>query len=143
MRAWRVILVVSGILVGLFGAVQLLAGTPFTNLLILAGWMIGAVVIHDGLIAPAVVAVGWAVGRVVPARGRRYLQAFLIAGGLVTAIAIPLIARRDTQEPSKAILQQNYAANLTVLLGLLAAASLLAYAAQVARDHRRRVTANE
>jgi hypothetical protein len=135
--AWRIILMTSGVVVGLLGAVQLLVGTPVTNLLVLAGWMIGAVVIHDGVLAPVVVAVGWAVGRVVPARARRYLQAFLVAGGLVTIVAVPLIARRGTQETAKAILQQNYGANLTLLLGLFAAGSLLAYAAQVAADQRR------
>ncbi len=134
MRAWRIGLAACGILAGLFGAVQLIVSTPWVNLLILAGWMIGAVVIHDGLIAPLVVSVGWAIGRVVPARARRYLQIFLIAGGLVSAIAIPLIARRGTQEPSKAILQQDYGTNLSVLLGLFAGVSLLAYAAHVARD---------
>ena len=134
MRAWRVVLAVCGVLVGLFGAVQLIVGTPWTNLLILAGWMIGAVLIHDGVIAPVVVSVGWGIGRVVPARARRYLQVFLIAGGLVSAIAIPLIARRGTQEASKAILQQDYGTNLSVLLGLFAGVSLLAYAAHVARD---------
>ena len=136
MRAWRVGLAVCGILAGLFGAVQLIVGTSLANLLVLAGLMIGVVVIHDGVIAPVVVSVGWAIGRVVPARARRYLQIFLIAGGLVTAIAIPLIARRGTQEPSKAILQQDYGTNLSVLLGLIAGVSLLAYAAQVAHDQR-------
>jgi hypothetical protein len=136
MLAWRIILMTCGIVLGLFGIVQLLVGTPVTNLLVLAAWMIGAVVIHDGALAPAVVAVGWAVGRVVPARARRYLQAFLVAGGLVTLVAVPLVARRDTQETSKAILQQNYGVNLTLLLGLLAAGSLLAYAAQLAADQR-------
>ena len=136
MLAWRIILMTSGTVVGLFGALRLLVGTPVTNLLVLAAWMIGAVVIHDGILAPVVVAVGWAVGRVVPARARRYLQAFLVSGGLVTIVAVPLVARRGTQETAKAILQQNYGAHLTLLLGLLAAGSLLTYAAQVAADQR-------
>ena len=60
----------------------------------------------------------------------------MIAGGLVTVIAIPLILRRDSQPRSKAILQQNYAGSLTILLAIIAAASLVAYAVHVAQDQR-------
>jgi hypothetical protein len=137
MRAWRIGLAVAGILVGLYGVGRLLVGAGFVNLLILAGWLIGAVILHDAVLAPAVVAVGWTLGRLVKPRARRWLQAFLIASGLVTVIAIWLIARRGTQEPAKAILQQDYLANLTLLLGLIAGVSLLGYLVQVAGDRRR------
>ena len=55
-------------------------------------------------------------------------------GALVTVIAIPMIYRRGHQPQVKAILQQNFGGNLTVLLGIIAAVSLLLYALQVARD---------
>ena len=95
-----------------------------------------ALVIHDGVLAPVVVAVGWAVAHVVPARARRYLQAGLVAAALVTVVAVPLIYRQDTQPAVKAILRQDYGGNLTLLLGIIAAASLLLYAAHVARFRR-------
>lgn len=138
MRAWRIGLSVAGILLALFGAVNIFATVPFGALIVLALWMIGAVIIHDGIIAPATVTIGWALAKVIPPRARRYVQAFLISGGLITIIAIPLILRRNTQPVSKAILQQNYAGNLTVLLGIIAGLSLLAYAAHVAHDQRPR-----
>ena len=70
-----------------------------------------------------------------PPRARRYLQGFLVTGGLVTIIAIPMIHRRDSQPKSKAILQQNYGGHLTLLLSIIAVFSLLAYAQRVVRDH--------
>lgn len=140
MRRWRMLPSVAGILLAAFGAFRLVTTVPIGALAILAVWLIGAVLVHDGVIAPATVLIGWIIGRFIPPRARRYLQTFLIAGGLVTIIAIPLILRRNTQPASKAILQQNYAGNLTLLLGLLAAASLLAYCANVASDHRRTTT---
>ena len=136
MKAWRIAFAVSGLLLGLFGVFRLVTEVPIGNLLVLAGWMIGAVVIHDGLLSPAVVAVGWFIGHAVPSRGRRYVQGGLIAGGLITAVAIPLILRAGQEPASKAILRQNFGGNLTILLGVVAAVSLLLYAVRVARDPR-------
>ena len=133
MRAWRISLATAGILLGLYGVFRLLTNVGFVELLVLAAWLIGAVVIHDGILSPAVVAVGWFLARRVPPRGRRYLQGFLVIACLMTVIAVPLMLRKDSQPESKAMLLQSYGGNLTVLLALAAALSLLLYAIQVAR----------
>ena len=133
MRAWRISLATAGILLGLYGVFRLLTNVGFVELLVLAAWLIGAVVIHDGIMSPAVVAVGWFLARTVRPRARRYLQGFLVVGGLMTVIAVPLMLRKDTQPVSKAMLLQSYGANLTLLLALAAALSLLLYAIRVAR----------
>jgi len=132
-RAWRISLATAGILLGLYGVFRLLTNVGFVELLVLAAWLIGAVVIHDGILSPAVVAVGWFLARTVQPRARRYLQGFLVVGGLMTVIAVPLMLRKDTQPVSKAMLLQSYGANLTLLLALAAALSLLLYAIRVAR----------
>ncbi len=134
MRAWRIGLGVAGILLGLYGAVNLLTGVDIGTLLVLALWLVGAVVIHDGVLSPAVLGVGWALHRWVPVRARRYTQAGLIAGGLITVVATPMILQQGAEPASKALLRQNFGGNLTLLLGLVAAASLVLYAARVARD---------
>ena len=72
--------------------------------------------------------------RLVPDRGRRYLQAALIMAVPVTVIALPLIYRQGSQPPSKALLLQNFTANLGLLLGIIAALCLVGYAIRVARD---------
>ncbi len=136
MRGCRIGLGVAGILLMLFGAFRLFTEITPADLIVLAVWLIGALVIHDGILSPAVVAVGWAVSRVTPPRARRYLQAGLIMAAIVTVIAIPMIYRRDSQPKSKAILQQNFGVNLTVLLALIAAGTLIAYAVAAARRPR-------
>lgn len=133
MRRWRYALVAAGVLLLLYGGVRLVAEVP-AALPGLVLWMVGIVVIHDGLISPLVVGVGWLLARTVPPSGRRYLQTALVVGGLITIIAIPLIARRGTQPPAKALLLQNYGANLAILLGLVAALNLTAYLVTAARD---------
>ncbi len=132
MRAWRIALGSAGVLLGLYGVFRLLTNVGFVELLVLAAWLIGAVAIHDGVLSPLVLAVG-GLTRTVPPRARRYLQGFLVVGGLMTVIAIPLMLRRDSQPVSKAMLQQNYSGNLTLLLSLAAGMTLLLYAARVAR----------
>lgn len=132
MRRWRIGLGTAGVLLGLFGVFRLVTQIPFSDLAVLACWLIGAVVIHDGVLSPVVIAIGAAVARV-PARGRRYLQAALIAGACVTVVALPMIYRRNTQPRQKAILLRNYAGNLAILLGIIAALTLVAYAVRVAR----------
>jgi hypothetical protein len=131
----RLALGAAGVLLGMFGLFRLVTQIPGSDLVVLALWLIGAVLIHDGILSPIVVGIGWTVTRIAPPRARRYLQAAIVAAAMVTVIAIPMIYRRDSQPRSKAILQQNYGGNLTLLLAIIAGASLLLYAVRVARDH--------
>lgn len=138
MKAWRIILVAAGIGLGLFGAFRLLTQIPVANLVVLAVWLAAAIVIHDGLLSPAVVGLGWLLRRHVPDRGRRHLQVALVVAGMVTVVAVPMIVLRGSQPPAKALLLQNYGLNLTVLLALVAVVTLALYAVRVARDRERR-----
>ena len=102
--------------------------------MVLAIWLAAAIVIHDGLLSPAVIGLGWLLRQRVPDRGRRYLQVGLVVAGLITVIAVPMVVLRGSQPPAKALLLQNYGLNLTVLLALVAVVSLALYAVRVARD---------
>lgn len=50
-------------------------------------WIVGADLAHDLLLAPVAIAVGWAVGRVVPGWLRPPVQAGLVATGVLLLIA--------------------------------------------------------
>jgi hypothetical protein len=134
MRVWRIVLGVVGIGIGTYGISQLLTQIPRQTLVLLALWLIAALIIHDGLLSPAVVGVGAVLRRHVPDRGRRYLQFGLIMAAMVTVIAVPLIYRAHTQPPAKALLLQDFGINLTVLLAAIGGGTLVAYAIRVARD---------
>jgi hypothetical protein len=137
MKIWRIILAVVGIGVGTYGIFQLLTQLPWQTLGLLALWLIAALIIHDGLLSPAVVGVGSVLRRYVPDRGRRYLQLGLIMAAMVTVIAVPLIYRANTQPPAKALLLQDFGINLTVLLAAIGGGTLIAYAIRVAQDRSR------
>lgn len=136
MKAWRIILAVAGIALLGFGVFRLLSEIPTHSLLILAVWLVAALVLHDALLAPSVVGVGWLLRRYVPDRGRRYVQVALIMIAFVTLIAIPMIFLRGSQPAAKALLLRNYGVNLIIIIGILGMVSLILYAVRVARDAR-------
>jgi hypothetical protein len=133
MGPWRVVLAVAGIGLGLYGVGRLLTGVNFSSLALVGLWLILALVIHDGLLSPAVVTVSALLGRI-PPRARRDLQAGLIMASLVTVVALPMINQQRRQPPTKTLLQQDFELNLMILLSIIAGGCLAAYAVRVARD---------
>jgi hypothetical protein len=134
MGAWRLVLGILGVVLLLYGIVNLGLNIPAQTLAWVALWLVAAVVVHHGVISPVVLTIGALLRRLIPDRGRRYLQAGLIAAVPVTVIALPMIYRQGSQPVSKALLLQNFTANLGLLLGIIAAACLVGYAIRVARD---------
>ena len=134
MGRWRLVLGILGVLVVLYGVVNLGLHIPMQTLAWVAVWLVAAVIIHQGLVSPIVIGVSSLLRRLIPDRGRRYLQAALIMAVPVMVIAIPMIYRQGSQPPSKALLLQNFTANLGLLLGIIAALCLVGYAMRVARD---------
>ncbi len=133
MRRWRRGLALAGLLLLAYGVLRLVSQNSVRDLLFIALWLAAAVAIHDGLVAPGLIGAG-RVLTLVPPRARRYLQVGLVVGAVLTVVAVPLIHREGTQPPSKTLLVHDYSARLTVLLALVAAVSLTAYAVQVARS---------
>ena len=119
-----------------FGAFRILQNSDRTNPMGLARWLIGAVVIHDGIVVPSTMVIGFAITHLFRPRLRRYVQGALVAAALVTVIAIPLIDRRGSQPAVKALERQNYGLHLGILVAILFAVAGVAYLTQVLRDRR-------
>ena len=135
MRLYRIALAVAGGMLIALGAFRLVTELDRPDLVTLGLWLLVAVALHDGVIAPLTVGVGVTLTRV-PPRVRRYVQGALVAGALITVVAIPLIDRKGTQPAVKAILLRDYAGNLALLLGLTAGVAVVLYVARVLRDRR-------
>ncbi len=136
-KAWRIILAVAGVALAAFGIFRLVSETPLYSLVVLALWLAAALVLHDAILAPSVVGVGWLLRRFVPDRERRFVQVALIMIALVAVIAIPMIFLRGSQPAVKALLLRNYGANLILIIGVIAVVSLLLYAVRIARNRKR------
>jgi len=134
--AIRLVLGALGLFLLGYGAYRLLGNPNASHPPRLATWLIGAIVLHDFVLTPVVLGVGFVITRTIRPRARRYVQGALVASALVTAITIPMIYRRGKGLPGKTLLERNYAANLALIVALIAAVTALAYLGRVSRDRR-------
>lgn len=97
-----------------------------SNLVDAAKWLIGGVIIHDGLIAPVVVVAGIAAVRVLP----RWAQApFVIAAvvfGTTTLFAIPVLGRFGARPDNPSLLNRPYLTSWLILGAVTVAAAVAA-----------------
>ncbi len=98
-------------------------------------WVLGAAVLHDLVVLPVVVGLGWALGRLVPDAWRLPTRVAVVVGALITAATFPVVSRLGERPDNRSVLPLPAGRNLLVLWGLLALAALLAGAV----DARRRV----
>jgi hypothetical protein len=136
MRTARWLLGGLGVLMLGYGIWRIVQFSDATRPRHLGGWLLGALVLHDGVFAWLVVGGGWLLGRFVPGRARAYLQGGLITAGLVAVVAAPLIYRQGKSQPGQALLERDYLANLLVIVACIAAVTGAAYLARVRRDRR-------
>lgn len=107
-----------------FGAWHLITDSDLGHKQSIGKWLLGGVIVHDGIIAPVVFggcALAW---RLAGARLRRGLAVFLLAGGSVTIVALPSALRSgDNSNPT--VTPLDYPRNLALVLGGLAVCVLL------------------
>ena len=103
---------------GIRGAVMDLGTESATDV---ARWVISADILHDFVIAPIAIGIGWSVGRLVPSRWRAPIQAGLVATGTALLIGWPgLRAYGRHLVPDNASVQAlNYATSLWVVLAII------------------------
>jgi hypothetical protein len=116
-RAIRVLLVALGVGIGLFGA-KLLLDLGTDNLVATLKWFVAGVVIHDGIIGPATIAVCYVAVRI----GRGRVPGAVIIGGIVlstvTIAAIPMLGRFGARPDNATLLPRNYTVGWLVFAGL-------------------------
>jgi hypothetical protein len=100
----------------------------------LATWLVGALVLHDGILVPVTMIIGAVLTLAVQPRARRYLQSFLIMAAVVTVVTVPLVIREGKAQPGQALLTQDYRWHLIWVLAAIGGLCLLSYLVQVARD---------
>jgi hypothetical protein len=131
MIAWRVGLVACGLAAATYGA-ALLAETGWANILRTLPWLVGGVLVHDALLAPATIVVMAIATRLLPVwlRGPAAAGAVVIAS--VTILAVPVLGRFGARSDNPTLLDRDYAA------GWLGAAALTVACVAVGAALRRR-----
>ena len=125
MRAVRVLLGGVGVAVAAYG-VKLLLDLGFDNLRATLAWLIGGIVLHDGVLAAVTVLVGVAFVALQRAGVR---TGPLIIGGLVlgtvTIAAIPMLGRFGARPDNTTLLDRNYLVGWLVFAALTAVVSVV------------------
>ena len=138
MNAIRAALIAAGAAAGAYG-ISLLLGLGQHNLIATVKWLAGGVVLHDGIVGPASIAIAFIVGRVL--RGR--VPAPVIVGGIVvatvTVVAIPVLGRFGQRSDNATLLDGSYGVGWLVFAGL----TLLLVAAALVRGRRTARRADE
>lgn len=131
MRAARGILIAIGLgLLGV-GTVLLLTEVAPSRWLGVAVWVGAAILLHDGVVAPVVVAIGLGAERVrgrlgLDVRGVAVAQGALLVGAILTAITIPALVASTLGNPNPTILVGSYGIALAVIWAVLAAVAAIA-----------------
>jgi hypothetical protein len=130
--------VAAGGLVMAWGVAGLLRHATSTVPLSWLRWLLGVLLAHDLLLAPALLVVGLLVRRT-PAPWRPPLRAALIVSGTLALVSLPLLLGygRAAQPGNRSVLPGNYPLNLAAVLAVVwATAAAWALAAALRRRTR-------
>ncbi|MFC5676423.1 hypothetical protein [Aeromicrobium endophyticum] len=120
MRAVRGLLVALGVGCGLWG-VWLMRDFTREQLTSEAFWLAGGVVLHDAVLAPVVVGIGYAASRVLPAHWRSATATAFVVWGTLTVAFLPVLSGQGGKPGNDTILGKPYVLSWVVLTLVLAA----------------------
>lgn len=138
MKVARIVLVVVGVLVIAFGAYVMVTTVRPNRIWGLATWLLGAVILHDAILSPFVVAVGLLLrrtGRTLQVWALVVVQAVVVLGSVLALVVLPEIAAKAHGTKNDTVLPFDYGLRLLVVEGVLA---LLVVAVLVVALRRRR-----
>ncbi|MFJ4982530.1 hypothetical protein ACIP9H_01865 [Streptomyces sp. NPDC088732] len=111
-RLLRGALGAAGVAAMALGAVLLLTDRQVGSPAGVLSWLAAAVLLHDGVLVPFVLAAG----ALLPPRARRPLRAALITAGCLTAVALPVMLRQG-QGVNPSVLPLDYVRNWGLAMG--------------------------
>jgi hypothetical protein len=85
----------------------------------LVRYVVGFLLVHDLVVAPVVIAVGWLVTRFVPSIARGPLRAALALSALVVAFSWPLLRRYGEHATNDSALPLDYGRTVPVVLAVV------------------------
>jgi hypothetical protein len=106
--------------------------TPFQ----LVRYVVGFLLVHDLVVAPVVIGVGWLMSRAVPPVARGPVRAALALSALVIAFSWPLLRRYGEHATNDSALPLDYGRTVPVVLGVVWLAALVVLAVRVISARR-------
>ena len=118
MRALRFVIGGTGVAMMVFAVTSAVTGSSFK-----AGrhlpFLVGALVVHDGIVLPFFLAIGALVHQLVPIRDRALLYSGLIATAAVTFVALPFVLGFGRTPDLPSALPRNYLGGYLLLLAII------------------------
>ncbi|GGY84172.1 hypothetical protein [Streptomyces omiyaensis] len=129
---------VGGLGVGLIGlGAWLVTAEPAPGVVLV--WLAGALVVHDGVLAPLVLTVGLLIAR---RPGRGLWRGALVIAGSVVLVTLPLLLRPGPP-PNPSALPLPYGRNLAIVLAAVATGAGLLHLARLWRRRSQRRVGTE
>jgi hypothetical protein len=119
MRVTRALLVLAGVAFGLWG-LWLMRDFTRDQLTSEAFWLAGGVVLHDAVLAPVVVLIGYGASRVLPAHFRSATATAFLVWGTLTVAFLPVLSGQGGKPGNDTILGKPYVLSWVVMTLVLA-----------------------
>ncbi len=136
--ALRVVLAAAGLAALGYGVDGLLSMSRATRPTNAGAWLIGGIVVHDALLVPATMIVGFALSRLVPAPYRAVVQGALLVSGSVALASLPLWRGYGGSADNPSVNPLAYGRNLAIVLGAVWAGAALIMAGRAVAARRGR-----
>ena len=132
-RRWQIALVAVGVLLLLLGGLTLVNDVNPKRYIGLAAWLLGALVIHDGIISLTVFGVNVVMRKTsrrlrLPLPALLILQGALVVAGIMTLIVVPAALKKSIGTGNATLLPLDYGLHLVVFYAALAVVTALALA---------------
>jgi hypothetical protein len=128
MRRWQVGLIVMGALLLALGGLVLVLDVGPSKFLGIATWFAGAIILHDGILAPIVFGVSLLLrraGRRIPFGALLIVQGAVVVGAMTALLVVPQQLKRAIGTANPTILPLDYGVNLVVFAAVLVAVTVL------------------
>lgn len=114
----------GGVVLGLFGLYQLLS-LGLSNLVGTVIWLAGGVLLHDGVLAFATIAVVGVGAVLLPRHLKAPLAAASLVVGTVTLTAVPVLGRFGARPDNPTLLDRNYLLGWLVFVAAVGVATVV------------------
>jgi len=124
---WRWLFVLPGLAAVLYGGYGLLTAGSRVPLGSWLTWFVGSALLHDLVIAPVWIGLGWLAARFLPAAARPAVVVGAAVTGVLTLIALPWVLGVGADPANPSFLPRDYGRNLLLVdVGVLLVAALWA-----------------
>ena len=129
---WRWLFILPGLGAVLYGVYGLLTAGSRVPLGSWLSWFVGSALIHDLVIAPIWIGLGWLAARLLPAPARPAAVVGVAVAGLLAIVALPFVLGVGADPANPSFLPREYGRNLLLVdAGVLVVAAVWAAVATI------------